>query len=119
MYHDLKQLYWWEGMKRDVADHVGRCLNCQQVKAEHQKPSGLLQRMEVPEWKWERITMDFVTGLPWTVHGYDSVWVIVDRMTKSAHFLPVKTSYGAAKYAQVYMEEVVRLHGVPLSIVSD
>ena len=73
MYQDLKQLYWWEGMKRDVADYVARCLNCQQVKAEHQKPSGLLQRMEIPEWKWERITMDFVTGLPRTVHGYDSV----------------------------------------------
>ena len=96
MYQDLRQFYWWEGLKRDVTDFVYRCLTCQQVKAEHQKPAGLHQRIEIPEWKWEGIAMDFVTGLPRTVGGYDSVWVIVDRLTKSAHFLPVKTNYGVA-----------------------
>ena len=79
-------------MKKDVADFVARCLVCQQVKAEHQKPAGMLQLLEVPEWKWERITMDFVTGLPRSPRGYDSIWVIVDKLTKSAHFLPMKTT---------------------------
>ena len=97
MYQDLKEFFWWEGMKKDVAEFVSKCLVCQQVKAEHQKPAGLFQRIDIPEWKWERITMDFVTGLPKTSKGYDSVWVIVDRLTKSAHFLPVKTTYSATQ----------------------
>ena len=96
MYHDLKDLYWWEGMKKDVAEFVARCLTCQQVKVEHQRPAGKLQSLDVPEWKWEKITMDFVVGLPRTPKGYESIWVIVDRLTKSAHFLPVKTTYAAA-----------------------
>ena len=99
MYRDLKQLYWWNGMKNDVADFVSRCLVCQQVKAEHQRPAGLHQNIEIPEWKWERITMDFVTGLPRTPKGFDSIWVIVDRLTKSAHFLPMKTNFGFVQYA--------------------
>ena len=93
MYQDLRSLYWWSGIKRDVAEYVTRCLTCQQVKAEHQRPSGLLQPLWVPEWKWEDIAMDFVVGLPKTVGQHDSAWVIVDRFTKSAHFLPVKTTY--------------------------
>ncbi|EOY20325.1 Retrotransposon protein, Ty3-gypsy subclass, putative [Theobroma cacao] len=119
MYQDLKEVYWWEGLKRDVAEFVSKCLVCQQVKAEHQKPAGLLQPLPVPEWKWEHIAMDFVTGLPRTSGGYDSIWIVVDRLTKSAHFLPVKTTYGAAQYARVYVDEIVRLHGIPISIVSD
>lgn len=86
MYQDLKRQFWWSGMKKDVAGFVSRCLTCQQVKAEHKRPAGLLQPLPVPEWKWEYITMDFVTGLPRTRQGYDAVWVIVDRLTKSAHF---------------------------------
>ena len=119
MYHDLKGNYWWSGMKKDVAEFVSRCLTCQQVKLEHQKPSGLLQPLPIPEWKWENITIDFVTGLPRTSAGYDSIWVIVDRMTKSAHFLPVKTTFSVARYARVYIERIVSLHGIPVSIVSD
>ena len=118
MYQDLKQLYWWNGMKKDVADFVSRCLTCQQVKAEHQKPAGPFQRLEIPEWKWENITMDFVVGLP-PASGYDSIWVIVDRLTKSAHFIPVKSNYKASKYAEIYIDQIFRLHGVPLSIISD
>jgi hypothetical protein len=79
MYKDLKEIYWWEGMKKDVAEFVSKCLTCQQVKAEHQKPAGLFQRIEIPKWKWERIAMDFVTGLPRTLRGFDSTWVIVNR----------------------------------------
>ncbi|XP_019265864.1 PREDICTED: uncharacterized protein K02A2.6-like [Nicotiana attenuata] len=117
--HNLKQFYWWEGMKKDVANFVPNCLTCQQVKAEHQRPAGLLQQNEIPELKWERITMDFVTGLPRALRGYDSVWVIVDRLTKSTHFLPVKTTYSGVRYAQIFMNEILRLHGVPISIISD
>ncbi|XP_019251385.1 PREDICTED: uncharacterized protein LOC109230330 [Nicotiana attenuata] len=90
--------YEWEGMKEDVANFFSSCLTCQQVKAEHQRPARLLQQIEIPGWKWERITMDFVTGLPQTLRGYDSVWVIVDRLKKSTHFLPVKTTYGGVSW---------------------
>ena len=87
MYRDLRRQYYWSGMKRDVADFVRRCLTCQQIKAEHQRPVGLLQPLEVAEWKWEHVTMDFVTHFPRTPRGHDAVWVIVDRLTKSAYFL--------------------------------
>ncbi|GJY10907.1 putative reverse transcriptase domain-containing protein [Tanacetum coccineum] len=90
MYHDLKLLYWWPNMKADIATYVSKCLTCAKVKAEHQKPSGLLQQPKIPVWKWERITMDFVSGLQRTPSGYDTIWVIVDRLIKSAHFLPMK-----------------------------
>lgn len=106
-------------MKKDIVEFVAKCLNCQQVKCEHQRPGGLSQRIRIPEWKWERITMDFVVGLPKTPGGFDSIWVIVDRLTKSAHFLPVKMSYNAEKLAELYLCEVFRLHGAPLSIISD
>jgi len=92
MYHDLKEVYWWNDMKRGVADFVEKCSNCQQVKAEHQRPGGLAQSIEIPMWKWEMINMDFVVGLPCTPRKFDSIWVIVDRLTKSTHFLPVKST---------------------------
>ncbi|KAL5862016.1 hypothetical protein ACOSQ4_003312 [Xanthoceras sorbifolium] len=119
MYRDLKIQYWWSGMKKDVIEFVNKCLTCQQVKAEHQVPSGLLQPIAIPEWKWDRITMDFVTGLPLTRSKHDAVWVIVDRLTKSAHFLPVRTDYSLDRLAELYIREIVRLHGVPVSIISD
>ena len=106
-------------MKEDVARFVAKCLTCQQVKAEHQRPGGQLQSMEIPEWKWDEITMDFIVGLPKTTAGYDSIWVIVDRLTKSAHFIPVKVTFTAEKLAWIYHREIVRLHGVPRSIISD
>src|SRR3954463_7631159 len=106
-------------MKRAVARYVSRCRTCQQVKAEHQRPHGLLQPLEIPQWKWDHITMDFVSGLPRSPNGHDSIWVIVDRLTKCAHFLPVRRTDSLAKLSKLYMHEIVRLHGVPLSIVSD
>ncbi|GKC77437.1 putative reverse transcriptase domain-containing protein, partial [Tanacetum coccineum] len=93
MYYDLRDRYWWSGMKKDTAVYVSKCLTCLKVKAEHQRPSGLLQQPEIPEWKWERIAMDFVTKLPRTSSGHDTIWVIVDRLTKSAHFLPMREDY--------------------------
>lgn len=119
MYQDLKHMFWWPGMKRQVAEYVASCLTCQKAKVEHQKPAGLLQPLSVPQWKWESISMDFVVALPKTQRKFDSIWVIVDRLTKSAHFIPVRTNYNVAKLAEIYVGEIVRLHGVPSSIVSD
>jgi hypothetical protein len=98
---------------------VARCDTCQRTKAEHQKPAGLLQPLPVPEWKWEEIGMDFVTGLPRTQKGNDSIWVIIDRLTKVTHFVPVKTTFGGAALARIYLKEIVRLHGIPRKIVSE
>jgi hypothetical protein len=91
MYHDLKKKFWWYRMKREIAEHVAMCDNCRRIKAEHQRPAGLLQPLQIPRWKWDEIGMDFIVGLPRTRAGYDSIWVVVDRLTKSAHFIPVKT----------------------------
>jgi hypothetical protein len=100
-------------LKRDVATYVALCDVCQQVKAEHQRLAGLLQPLKIPEWKCEEIGMDFIVGLPHTRDGYDSIWVIVDRLTKVAHFIPMKTTYSAAQLAKLYMSRIVCLHGVP------
>ena len=89
MYHDLKDTYWWNGLKRDIADFVSKCLTCQQLKLEHQRDSGLLQQLPIPEWKWDKIAMGFMSGLPRTSSGYYANWIIVDRLTKTAHFLPI------------------------------
>nr|GEU78870.1 retrotransposon protein, putative, Ty3-gypsy subclass [Tanacetum cinerariifolium] len=96
-----------------------KCLTCAKVKAEHQKPSGLLQQPDIPVWKWERITMDFVSGLPRTASGHDTIWVIIDRQTKSAHFLPMKKTDSMEKLTRLYLKEIVCMHGVPVSIISD
>ena len=106
-------------MKRDVAEFVTKCLVCQRVKAEHQVPLRLLQPIRIPEWKWDRFTMDFIVGLPLTRRKHDSVWVVVDRLTKSAHFLPVRTDYSLDKLAELYIKEIVWLHGILISIISD
>nr|GEV58026.1 putative reverse transcriptase domain-containing protein [Tanacetum cinerariifolium] len=118
MYQDLKQLYWWPNMKADIATYVSKCLTRSKVKAKHQNLSGLIQQPEIPVWKWERITMDFIVGLSRTPSGYDSIWVIVDRLTKSAHFLPVKTNDIMEKLTQLYLKEIFCRHGVPISIIS-
>nr|GEW53119.1 putative reverse transcriptase domain-containing protein [Tanacetum cinerariifolium] len=102
-----ENLYWWPNMKADIATYVSKYLTYAKVKAEHQKPSGLLQQPEIPVWKWERITMDFIVGLLRTLSGYDSIWVIVDRLAKSAHFLPVKTTDSIEKLTQLYLKEIV------------
>ncbi|KAA3477867.1 Retrotransposable element Tf2 [Gossypium australe] len=119
MYHDLKQHYSWSDMKRDISDFVWKCLVCHQVKAEHQVPSGLLQPILILEWKWDRVTMDFVSRLPLTPRKKDAIWVVVDRLAKSAHFIPVRSNYSLDRLAELFISEIVRLHGVPLSIMSD
>jgi hypothetical protein len=119
MYHDLKQHYWWTKMKVEIARYVARCDTCRRVKAIHMKTAGPLQSLPIPTWKWEDISMDFIVGLPRTAKGYDSIWVIVDRLTKIAHFLPVKKDHPVAVYAQLYIACILSLHGVPKTIVSD
>jgi hypothetical protein len=117
MYKALKTRYWWYGMKRYVVEYAALCDTCQRVKVEHQRPAGLLQPLKIPEWKWEEIRMDFIVGLPRTQAGYDLIWVIVNRLIKAAHFIPVKTTYSSAKLAELYMSRIVCLHGVPSKIV--
>ncbi|WVZ57829.1 hypothetical protein U9M48_008168 [Paspalum notatum var. saurae] len=119
IYQDLKKLFWRRRMKRDIAEFVTKCDTCNRIKAERQRPAGLLKPLEIPMWKWEKITMDFIVGLPRTPKGNDSIWVIVDRLTKSAHFIPVNTRFDVAKLAELYVQNILRLHGAPLSIVSD
>jgi hypothetical protein len=119
MYQDLKQKYWWYGLKRDVASHVAVCDVCQRVKVEQHRPTGLLHPLRIPEWKWEEICMDFIVGLPHTFAGYDSICVIMDRLTKVAHFIPVRTTYTGAKLAELYISRIVCLHGVPKKIMCD
>ena len=119
MYQDLKKNFWWPDMKREIADWVNKCYTCQKVKAEHQRPSGLIQPLQIPVWKWENIAMDFVVGLPRTKSGHDAIWIIIDRLTKSAHFIPINEKFSIDKLVQLYGCEIVLRHGVLVSIVSD
>ncbi|GJS96946.1 putative reverse transcriptase domain-containing protein [Tanacetum coccineum] len=119
MYQDMKKLYWWPNMKADIATYVSKCLTYVRVKAEHQRPSRLLVKPEIPQWKWDNITMDFVTKLPKSSQGYNTIWVIVDRLTKSAIFTPMRETDFTEKLARMYIKEVVTTHGIPVSIICD
>ncbi|GKF47425.1 putative reverse transcriptase domain-containing protein, partial [Tanacetum coccineum] len=119
MYYDLRDRNWWPGMKKDIAGYVSKCLTCLKVKAQHQRTSGVLQQPEIPVWKWEGIAMDFVTKLPRTSSVHDTIWVIVDRLTKSAHFLPMREDYKMERLARLYFNEIVARHGVPIYMISD
>nr|GEU98158.1 reverse transcriptase domain-containing protein [Tanacetum cinerariifolium] len=119
MYQELKKLYWWSNMKAEIAIYVSKCLTCTKVMAECQKPSGLLVQPVISVWKWENIIMDFVTKLPKTLTGQDTIWVIVGRVTKSAYFLPISENDLMGKLTRQYLKEVVMRHGVPISIISD
>ncbi|GKD65925.1 putative reverse transcriptase domain-containing protein [Tanacetum coccineum] len=116
MYQDLKKLYWWPNMKADIATYIIKCLTCLKVKAGHQKPSGLLVYPKLPYWKWEKITMDFITKLPKTSSGYNTIWVIVYRLTKSAYFLPMKETDSMERLTRLYLKEVVSRHGVSIFV---
>ncbi|GLT53411.1 hypothetical protein SLA2020_266810 [Shorea laevis] len=106
-------------MKLDTVVYVAQCRTCQQVKVEHQKPVRLLHQLDVPKWKWDHIVMDFVVELPKISHGHNVIWVVVDRLTKSAHFIPYKVTDSIPKMAELYLREIVWLHGIPASIVFD
>jgi hypothetical protein len=115
----LKSQYYWPGMKKEVVDFIAKCLECQKVKAEHRHLAGLLQPLPIHEWKWEVVTMDFITKLPRTNKQHDSIMVVVDMLTKVAHFIPVKLTHRATNIVDVYMREIARLHGIPKTIVSN
>ena len=105
-------------MKKDVADFVAKCVTCQQVKAEHQELAGTLQSLDILEWKWDKITMDLAMGLPWAVNGFDLIWVILGRLIEIAHFLHMRMTYTEAQCAKLYLDWIVPMHGVSISIVS-
>jgi hypothetical protein len=119
MYHDLRSLYWWTRMKREIAKYISKCDTCQRIKASHLKVVGTLQPLPIPSCKWEDICMDFIVGLPNTSRHHDSIWVIVDRLTKTTHFLPVHTTHRTEKYARIYIDQIVHLHGILITTVSD
>nr|ABI34334.1 Gag-pol polyprotein, putative [Solanum demissum] len=119
MYRDLRKVYRWNDMKGDIAGFVAKCPNCQQLKVEHQRPGGLSQNIIISTWKWEDVNMDIIVGLPQTRIQHDSNCVIIDRMTKSAHLIPIRVSYSVEDYAKLYIPKIVKLRGVPLSIISD
>ena len=119
MYQDLKTHFWWTKTKKEITAYVAKCDNCSGVKAVHLKSTGLLQPLPILDRKWEEISIDFITGLLVTQQGHDSIWVIVDRLTKSAHFIPVNTRYHVGKYAELYISQIMMLHGVLGTIISD
>nr|GEU40999.1 putative reverse transcriptase domain-containing protein [Tanacetum cinerariifolium] len=119
MYQDMKKLYWWPNMKADIATFVSKCLTCAKVKAKHQRSSGLLVQPAIPVWKWDNITMDFITKLPKSSQRFDTIWVIVDRLTKSAHFLPIRENDQMDKLARLYLDRIVTRHGTPVLIICD
>jgi hypothetical protein len=119
MYQDLKKNLWWTRMKREIAKYVSECDTYRRIKVDHLRPAGNLQPLSIPEWKWENIYMDFIVGLPHTSRGYNSIWVIVDRLTKLAHFIPVAMTYRVTQYAELYIFHIVRYHAIPKTISSD
>ena len=106
-------------MRKDIAEYVAKCDICRRIKAEHQRPAGLLKPLDIPVWTWDDISMDFIVGLPRTQKGHDAIWVIVDRLTKVAHFIPVKTTFTVSELAELYIDNILKLHGAPRSIVLD
>ncbi|GJY36240.1 putative reverse transcriptase domain-containing protein [Tanacetum coccineum] len=119
MYQEMKKLYWWPNIKANIATYVSKCLTCAKVKAEHQRPSELLVQPNITQWKWDNITMDFVMKLLKSSQGYDTIWVIIDRLTKSAIFVPMRETNPMEKMARMYLKEVVTRHGIPVSIICD
>ncbi|GKD76296.1 putative reverse transcriptase domain-containing protein, partial [Tanacetum coccineum] len=119
IYQDMKKLYWWPNMKANITTYVSKCLTCAKVKAEHQRPSGLLVQPSIPEWKWDNITMDFITKLTKSSQGFDTIWVIMDRLTKSVHFLPIRKNDPLDKLARLYQNMIVARHGIPILIIRD
>jgi hypothetical protein len=107
----------WSVMKKEVANYIVICLECKKVKVEHIHLTGFLQSLLIPEWKWEVVTIDFITMLPKIVKQHDSIMVVVDKLTTFAHFIPMKLTHKATNIADIYMREIARLHGVPKDIV--
>ena len=114
MYQDLRQRFWWTRMKREIAEFIAKCDICRRVKAEHQRPAGTLQPLAITEWKWDKVGMDFITGFPRTKRGNNAIFVVIDRLSKVAHFLPIRENITASQLTDLYISRIVSLHGVPL-----
>jgi hypothetical protein len=119
MYQDLKNNFWWKTMKWEIVRYVVECDTYHRVKVDHLRIAGNLQPLSVPEWKWEDIYMNFIVGLPRTSCEHDSIWVIVDRLRKSAHFIPISARYMVWQYAELYIVHIVYYHGISKTIISD
>jgi hypothetical protein len=119
MYQNLKKNFWWRRLKREIVKYVFECDTCQRVTTDHLRSVGNLQPLSIFEWKWENICLDFIVGLPRTSRGYNSIWVIVDRLTKSAHFIHVSTTYRVRQYTKLYISHIVRYHVISKTIISD
>jgi hypothetical protein len=119
MYQDLKKNFWWTQMKTEIARYMSECDTCRRVKADHLRSAENLQPLNIPGWKWKNICIDFIVGLPSTSRGYNLIWVIVDRLTKSAHFIPVSITYRVQQYVELYLSHIGRYHGIPKTIISD
>jgi hypothetical protein len=119
MFTVTRKQFYWPGLKKDIAEYLAKCIECQQVKAEHGHPVGLLKPLPIPKWKWETISMDFITGLPTLTKQNDTIMVVVDKLSKSAHFIPVKSTCKVIDIARIFMKEIFRVHGMPKEIVSD
>ena len=117
MYQIIKKNYWWSGMKKDIAEFMSRYLVCQQVKVKHQKPTETLQFLTILKWKWEHITMYFIVGLPHTQANHDAIWVIMERLTKSTHFLAICSTFSLDRLVRLYINEIFKVHGVLVFIV--
>jgi hypothetical protein len=115
----VKSQYYWPGMKKEIVEYIAKCLECQKVKAEHRHPVGLMHPLPIPEWKWGIVTIYFITKLPRTRKQHDSIMVVVDKITKATHFIPVKLTHKETNVVDIYMREIDRLHGIPKTIVSD
>jgi hypothetical protein len=119
LYQDLKKKFWWTRMKWEIAKYVAECDTYRRLKADHLRTAGNLQPLSIPDWEWEDSCMDFIVGLHRTSHGHDSIWVIVDHLMKSAHFIPVGTRYRARQYAELYIAHIVRYRGILKTIIYD
>jgi hypothetical protein len=119
MCQELKQNFLWSNIKVDIARYVATCDTCHRMKASHLKSAGVLQPLSIPMWKWDDISMDFIVGLPLTARKKDSILVIVDRLTKTAHFIAVHTTYSVQHYAELYMDHIVCMHGISKTIIFD
>ena len=115
----IRKENFWPSMKKDIPDYIARCMEFQKFKVEHKHPTRFLQPLPIPKWKWEVVTIGFIIKLPRTTRQHDLVMVVVDELTKAAHFIPIKSTHKAANRAEIYMKEIVRLHGIPKEIVSD
>jgi hypothetical protein len=115
----IRRQFFWSGMKKDDIDYITQCMECQKVKAEHRQPTGLFQPFPSPEKKWEVITMDFIKRLPKMNKQHDSIMVVVEKLTKAYHFVPMKKMHTITNIVEIFMKEIVRLHGIPRTIISD